>query len=62
MIKDWQSSVKFNIDQVQEKAKEHEVRAFPTFLFVKDGKVFAKQEGGAPKEPMVAKIQEMAGQ
>lgn len=52
---------KFNVEEMEEVSREHEIAGIPTFLFVKGGKVFDKKVGGAPKEMMIEVLKEKSG-
>ena len=48
--------VKVNIDEERELAVKHGVTSIPTFLFMKDGQMVAKETGYMSKDALAAKI------
>ncbi len=50
------SLVKINIDEDREIAARYSVSSIPTFLFIKDGKVVAKETGAMNRETLISKI------
>jgi len=52
---------KFNIDDERELAIQYNVSSIPTFLFVKNGNVVAKETGYMNKEALKAKIENHLG-
>lgn len=48
--------VKVNIDEDRDIAARFSVSSIPTFLFIKDGKVMAKETGAMSKETLASKI------
>ncbi len=50
---------KLNVDDNVETPGEYGIRNIPTILFIKDGKVFDKQVGAAPKSVLEAKVQSL---
>ena len=50
------SLVKVNIDEDREIAVRFSVSSIPTFLFVKDGKIVAKETGAMSRETLTNKI------
>lgn len=47
---------KLNIDNNRELAIQYNVSSIPTFIFIKNGKVIAKESGSMNKETLKAKI------
>ncbi|MFH1831247.1 MAG: thioredoxin [bacterium] len=47
---------KLNIDNNRELAIQYNVSSIPTFIFIKNGKVIAKESGSMNKEMLKAKI------
>ena len=50
------SLVKINVDESPELAARYEVRAIPTILFFKDGKVVDRVVGAVPRSVLEGKI------
>ncbi len=48
--------VKINIDEERDLAVQYNVSSIPTFLFLKDGKMVAKETGYMNKDALVSKI------
>lgn len=53
--------VKVNIDDDREIAVRYGVSSIPTFLFVKNGNVMAKETGSMSKESLLTKIKNSLG-
>lgn len=53
------SLVKVNIDEDRDIAARFSVSSIPTFLFIKDGKVVAKETGAMNKETLASKIKSL---
>ena len=53
--------VKINIDEDRELTAKYSVSSIPTFLFIKDGELIAKQSGSLSKETLLEKIKEHLG-
>jgi len=49
--------VKLNIDEDRDLAVQYNVSSIPTFVFVKDGKMVAKETGAMSKEDLKKKIE-----
>ena len=50
---------KINVDEEVQAALENNVSSIPTLLFIKDGEIVKKSVGFAPKDELVAMINEV---
>jgi thioredoxin 1 len=48
--------VKINVDEERDLAVQYNVSSIPTFLFIKDGKLVAKETGTFSKDTLLAKM------
>lgn len=53
--------VKLNIDEERDIAIKYNISSIPTFLFIKDGNVVAKEMGYMGKDALKAKIEALLG-
>jgi len=60
-LEDKYKFVKINIDNNRELAVQYNVSSIPTFVFIKEGKVIAKETGSMSKEVFKEKIESHLG-
>jgi len=53
--------VKINIDEERDLAIKYNVSSIPTFLFIKDGQLVAKETGNMSKESLLGKMHNHLG-